>query len=191
MAKKRNKFTKKVVNEEPVMEVSAVAPIEESFVSESVVISTKSKASLPITGPNEEDEATRQSTQQEIVNARQALVTLSDYVENGGCEPESYKPEGGTTVEKEPIFGGFYKVTNLSRNGRTFIEGDPRRIPCNSIHLNLKQVEELAMDGYTLQLLNEPQISAGYSRITKKNVHQFILKVKNMIEYGFINQRSL
>lgn len=151
----------------------------------------KEPAKAPGSFPIEEDYIERASTQQEKIRAKQALVTLSDYVEYGGVDPmsigvpEVYEPEGGKPVT-EPMFGGFYKVTNLAKNGQTFIPGDKRRIPCSSIHLNLKQVEELAMDGYTLQLLNEPTISAGYSRITKKNVHAFILKVKNMIEYGFI-----
>lgn len=149
----------------------------------------------PVSFPIEEDYIERVSTQQDKIRAKQALVTLSDYVEYGGADPmsigkpEVYEPEGGEKPVTEPMFGGFYKVTNLTMNGKTFIPGDKRRIPCNSIHLNLKQVEQLAMDGYTLQLLNEPTISAGYSRITKKNVHAFILKIKNMIEYGFITVR--
>ena len=147
-------------------------------------------ASFPI--DTDED---RVSTQQEIIRAKQALVTLSDYVEYGGVDPMSigdpgvYEPDKEEGPVTEPIFGGFYKVTNVRMNGKTFIPGDNRRIPCSRIHLNLKQVEQLAMDGYTLQLLDEPVISQGYSRITKKNVHAFILKIKNMIEYGFITER--
>ena len=195
MAKNRNK--NRFMKAENVVLMSNILTNTESVVAETPKAenyTSKEPTKAPVSFPIEEDYVERVSTQQDKIRAKQALVTLSDYVEYGGVdpmsigEPEVYEPEGGKPVT-EPMFGGFYRVTNLAKNGQTFIPGDKRRIPCNSIHLNLKQVEELAMDGYTLQLLNEPTISAGYSRITKKNVHAFILKVKNMIEYGFITVR--
>lgn len=197
MAKNKNKnnFSKPepVVEEvltavdEIVTEVPTVEKTESFVVPEANLMSH-----APIITEDDDDDI-RQSTQSEIVRARQALVSLSDYVEYGGIDPMSCEvlpsPGGGSTVKPEPLFGGFYKVTNLSKNGQTFLPGLNYRIPCSRVHLNLKQVEQLAMDGYTMQLLDEPTISAGYSKITKKNVHAFILKVKNMIEYGFITVR--
>lgn len=192
MAKNRNKnkFTKPevtVLMNDILTNTKVVATTPKA---DDVKVGFAPLASFPI--DTDED---RVSTQQEIIRAKQALVTLSDYVEYGGVDPMSigdpgvYEPDKEEEPVTEPIFGGFYKVTNVRMNGKTFVPGDNRRIPCSRIHLNLKQVEQLAMDGYTLQLLDEPVISQGYSRITKKNVHAFILKIKNMIEYGFITER--
>ena len=193
MAKSRNRD--KFIKPETVVLMSDIL-INTDIVANTPKADTFVKSSVAplVSFPIDVDEE-RVSTQQEIIRAKQALVTLSDYVEYGGVDPMSigdpgvYEPDKEEKPVTEPIFGGFYKVTNLRMNGRTFVPGDNRRIPCSRIHLNLKQVEQLAMDGYTLQLLDEPVISQGYSRITKKNVHAFILKIKNMIEYGFITER--
>lgn len=203
---KKNNFNKEVA---PVVEDSALAvvsevpavaaPVEEVIpttvadepmaIENSVLIDTSRAGSQPM---DVESELLRQSTQQEKVRAKQILNMFSDYVENGGIDTASYvvpeKYQGGNKpVKPEPLFGQFYKVTNLAKNGQTFLPGDPRKCPCNKIHLNLKQVESLAMDGYTMQLLDMPVVTAGgFSRITSKNVHAYILRVKMLIDNGII-----